>query len=333
MDGCLEVVPAEVAPAFEDRTLTVEECTADGQLEDLGSDWSRLWEECPRATPFQSPEWLVPWWKHLGEGELWILAIRQQDQLVGLAPLHIHQNPDTKERTVLFLGTGITDYLDALLLPEFETEATAAILAHLAANQHRWDHCDFQQLSEGSPLLQATGAVDWTSEIAVQEVCPVLRLPSRSQELPALVPTRMLDKLKYYRRRLAKTAPVRVESVQGENFDQFFGDFIRLHQARWGTKGQKGALRLYALTFQGHISATLYGFSHAARTFYYLSGFEPGMAEFSPGTVLIGYAIEQAIEEGAGEFDFLRGREAYKYLWGAKGRLNYRRQFWHAEAA
>ena len=134
-----------------------------------------------------------------------------------------------------------------------------------------------------------------------------------------------------------------------------FNQFIRLHRACWRARGQKGildseqllafhreaawnllsmgALRLYALTFRDQVAAILYGFSHAGRAFYYLGGFDPELAEFSPGTVIIGHAIEQAIEEGAGEFDFLRGREAYKYLWGAKGRLNYRRQFWHAQAA
>jgi len=39
---------------------------------------------------------------------------------------------------------------------------------------------------------------------------------------------------------------------------------------------------------------------------------------------MIGHAIEEAVRAGASEFDFLRGKEAYKYKWGAKDRPTYR---------
>jgi hypothetical protein len=65
-----------------------------------------------------------------------------------------------------------------------------------------------------------------------------------------------------------------------------------------------GALRLYALNFRDQIAATLYGFSHGGRAFYYLCGFDPEIADLSPGTLMIGHAIEQAIHEGMAEFDF-----------------------------
>jgi CelD/BcsL family acetyltransferase involved in cellulose biosynthesis len=42
------------------------------------------------------------------------------------------------------------------------------------------------------------------------------------------------------------------------------------------------------------------------------AGFEPGLARFRPGAVLLGYAIEHAIEEGNEVFDFLRGEHRYK---------------------
>jgi CelD/BcsL family acetyltransferase involved in cellulose biosynthesis len=330
MDVCLEVRTA----------LAVEECGSDVALKALQAPWKTLWLQCPQATLFQSPEWLIPWWKHLGEGELWVLTVWQDHQLVGLAPLLIDTDPVTSARIVYLLGTGITDYLDMLFLPGFEREGVAAIISYLECNRHRWDNCDFQQLSGSSALLEVPAAPDWTSEISVQEVCPVLKLPPLTSELPAQVPTRMLDKLKNYRRRLTRIAALQVEAV---------------HQARWGARGQNGALetaelqafhreaawnllsmgvlRLYALTVRDQIAATLYGFSHGGRAFYYLSGFDPELAEFGPGTLMIGHAIEQAIHERLTEFDFLRGRDAYKYMWGAKGRLNYRRQFAHSEAA
>jgi CelD/BcsL family acetyltransferase involved in cellulose biosynthesis len=137
------------------------------------------------------------------------------------------------------------------------------------------------------------------------------------------------------------------------DFPELFENFLELRRARWAAGGQSGALpaaalhefhhdvargflsagalRLYGLRLDGRLIADLYAFSHGKRTFYYSGGFDPAYAQLSPGTLMLGWAIEQAIREGNEEFDFLRGRQAYKYLWGAKGRLNYRRQ-WHRRA-
>ena len=77
-------------------------------------------------------------------------------------------------------------------------------------------------------------------------------------------------------------------------------------------------LRLYAATLDNTIFGVLYAFTNARRTFYYLNGFDPAHEKFSPGTLLIGHAIEQALAENHEAFDFLRGQEPYKYSWGAR---------------
>jgi CelD/BcsL family acetyltransferase involved in cellulose biosynthesis len=94
----------------------------------------------------------------------------------------------------------------------------------------------------------------------------------------------------------------------------------------------KTLLRLYALLINDRILAVYYGFLSKGRAYYYLSGFEPEFEKYSLGTLIVGHGIEETIREGANEFDFLRGQEAYKYKWGAQDRFNYRRQLWRAEA-
>ncbi|HZR45392.1 MAG TPA: GNAT family N-acetyltransferase [Candidatus Manganitrophaceae bacterium] len=93
---------------------------------------------------------------------------------------------------------------------------------------------------------------------------------------------------------------------------------------------KRGCLRFYALRSCGKIAATLYAFAWRGRMYGYLGGFRPEMARCSPGTVLIDHVLEAAIGEKLREFDFLRGREAYKYLWGSRDRINYRLIVWHA---
>ena len=57
----------------------------------------------------------------------------------------------------------------------------------------------------------------------------------------------------------------------------------------------------------------------------YLTGFDPEFAAISPGTLLLGHAIEQAMRDGARTCDLLRGRERYKYLWGGRDRPTFAR--------
>jgi len=74
------------------------------------------------------------------------------------------------------------------------------------------------------------------------------------------------------------------------------------------------------------IVAIFYGFGFGDTFYYYLSGYDPALEKLSIGTLIVAHAIEEAQREGAATFDFLRGAEEYKYTWGAKDRMNKRRQ-------
>ncbi len=329
--------------------IALEQLTTVEALDALHHEWAALWGRCPSATPFQSPDWLIPLWRHLGEGELWTMALRHSGRLIGVAPVFIYIEPQSRTRRVLLLGTPITDYTDLLVEPPFERAAADLLLVYLAANAERWDYLDFQQLRPDSPLLKAEPPQGLTSQVMVQEICPALELHSEGHDLAAVVPARMMANLVYYRRRLQKHGPSALECARLDNFNELFETFLRLHGARWQKRGQvgllsderlrefhresakrmllAGVLRLQALRSNGRIIAAIYGFAHRRHSYFYLSGFDPAFHSLSPGTLMLGYAIEQALAEGCTTFDFLRGREPYKFMWGAKGRLNYRRQF------
>ena len=336
-------------------TLEIEEITTTEALERLRAEWSELWACCPTATPFQTPEWLIPWWRHVGEGELWTLAVRHQGRLVGLAPLYIYVRPGTSGREVFPVGIATTDYLDALFEVDFAVCGTTAVFAHLDRARQRWDVLDLQALRPESPLLRAPLPQGWEEEVSAQDVCPMLTLPATVEELRGIVPHGLLRNLRRYWRRAEKFGPVCVENAAGQNLDELLESLFQLHGARWSARGcagvlapeavQKahretapalsslGVLRLYALRLGGRIVAGLYGFTHAAagkkRAYAYVSGFDPLYERFSVGTLVMGHAVREAVREGAAEFDFLRGGEAYKYLWGAHDRLTYRRRLRH----
>src|SRR4051794_13177480 len=99
-------------------------------LEELRPKWLELWQSCPRATPFQAPQWLLPWTRHLfSGGQIRALAIRDAGTLIGFAPLFrwgIH------ERTVSFMGAGISDYGDLLFAPGRESDCVGGVKRFLS---------------------------------------------------------------------------------------------------------------------------------------------------------------------------------------------------------
>ena len=55
----------------------------------LEAEWWELWRRVAAATPFQSPAWLIPWWRCFHPGELFVVTVRAAGRLVGLAPFYV----------------------------------------------------------------------------------------------------------------------------------------------------------------------------------------------------------------------------------------------------
>lgn len=328
-------MPVRIKSAYE-----IEELTAIGDLESLRPEWTSLWARNGEATPFQSPQWLIAWWNHFHPGELWTLAVRRGGRLVGLFPAWLHVGNDSPRRTLLLLGTANSDYLDGLFEPG-DRQAVAAVYSHLADNHHRWDVCDLQNLRKSSPLLSRSAELPdgFRSEVTVQDTCPVLRLPSRLEELPGGSGQSQWKKVDYYQRRAAKEGLLRVDRADEASLHTTLEELIRLHAVRWNEQGlpgvvadravqdfhrevapqmlRSGLLRLYAFRIGERLAAVLYALAHRGQTCYYLSGFDPEFRKLSPGLLIVAHAIREAVAEQAQRFDFLRGCESYKYAWGA----------------
>lgn len=331
----------------ESAAVRVEEVTDTALLESLRPEWTSLWEHAPGSTPFQSPEWLLPWWRHFGGEGLRTLTLRRDGRLVGLAPLFVYTDPASGTRQVTLLGNGITDHLDILTVPELARENAAAVLEHLAAERESWDRCDLRDLPAASPLARAPLPAPLREEITEEEPCPTLALPRSVEQLAGAIPARMLEKLRYYRRRAEKEGEVRFEAAGPAEVEAAMETLMSLHRARWAARGEAGVLadarvvgfhrevargfaergwlRLYLMRVGGRVAAAHYGFLARGCACYYLGGFDPDLDHLSPGSLVLLHAVEEAVREGARVFDFLRGREPYKYAWSAEDRAQRRR--------
>jgi CelD/BcsL family acetyltransferase involved in cellulose biosynthesis len=323
-------------------TLAVDLITSDAALAALRADWEGLWRRVPTATPFQSPAWLLPWWRQFGTGVPRVAVLHDGQALTGVLPLYVLDN--RSERKLLPMGAGITDYQDALLAPDVPADAAGHLL-RVALCQARRDGvtvCDLIDVPPDAHLHAVAIPQGWRGEWRAADACPVLRLPEPMEQLRACVPAPMLRKLRMNRHRVARIGGCTTEIATEETVPGLLDALFRLHEARWGGEGvlgdprvrafhhdaaplllAEGALRLQVLRFGGRIVVAYYALlAGPRRILFYLSAYDPHHARESPGTVLLGAMIEAAVREGRTELHFLRGGESYKHAWGGIDRMN-----------
>lgn len=313
------------------------------------------WNECvskwvaPNRAIFMTHEWLSTWWKWFGDGELFVIILRRSDELVALAPMFIRRIQALGGDIAGFIGMGISDYGEVAAKPEEQQKAIFALMSCLALNRHLWDVIELREISLSSPtprLIEAwCNEEGWKSGIAYQanvsEVCPVLKLPSSYERLLSSVRGNLRTTLMRRERQLRRLFDVEIDVVRDETQrHEVIEQMFRLHARRWQKKLQpgifslqsvrnfhreftrlalnRGWLSMHFMMLDGAYAAVHYCLKFDGAACYYGGGFAPEFGRYSVGTVLMGHAIKGAIESGASVFDFLRGCEEYKLLWGAK---------------
>ena len=323
-------------------------------LSALEAEWWDLFARCPAATPFRSPAWLLPWWRVFAPGPLRTVAVRRGGDLVALAPLYLEE----ASRRLLPLGIGLSDDLDMLVppaahhapvagrdTPDDGHDLGAVVLDALAAFDG-WDVLSLEELGPTSPALAWAVPRGWSAEDADQSRCPVLAWDDGGRDVGAVVPPGKLRKLRMARHRADRRGAA-VEIATPDTALAHVEALFRLHAARWESRGEAGVLadpavqafhrdaapRLAAagllhatlLRIDGQVAGVFHGLRRGRQLFAYLGGFDPAFAYESPGTVLMGHALETMMRDGAGTLNLLRGQEAYKYEWGAVDRIHRRR--------
>jgi glycosyltransferase involved in cell wall biosynthesis len=262
-------------------------------------EWRALYDKCRGATPFGSPEWLSGW-------PLEFAKARRRGELVAMAATGDMQ---------------ISDYRDVLAA---DGDAAEALWARLPP-------CTLDEIPPDSPFLEAI-----PGDVEDASWCPFVRLD------PLRLPAKLEKNLRSQRRKLEQSGGVFCIASTDET-EEYLDALFALHAERWNGAGvlageeirafhrraahafaRRGWLRFHGIRLEGRLRAVLYAFAKDRRVYYYLSGFDPALAEYGPGSLLIQEAMRHAIARGDCEFDFLRGAEPYKYRWGAENRINKR---------
>lgn len=338
--------------------MIVEKIESVSRFAQMGDEWNSLLDISPSKCVFLTHEWLSTWWKHLGnEQTLSILAAREGGSLVGILPLFMRRPQYSRmiPRLLEFVGSGVigSDYLDAIVMPGGEQEVMRrfgeylhrmGVALHLTAVRR-----DSSAVAGLRTHLHKEG---WNVADIDNNVCPFIDLRGQTWET-YLSSLGSNQRYNFHRRlrSLRKNSDFCLDMVRSPADAQNALDtVIWLHRKRWASKGsseafqsgrivafhrefvelaaERGWLRIPIMRIDGVPAAALYGLQYGETFSFYQSGFDPAYSKHSAGLVMMGLAIQSAIEEGASEYDFLHGMEEYKFHWTQQTRSLCRLEFY-----
>lgn len=332
-------------------------------LEDLGVIWDGVVEKNSVYVPFITHSWVKRWWRWFGsEMELFVLVVKDGDEVAGIAPLMLHRK-SAGVRTIEFMTNDTTSRFDFIVLPEKRERVIESILDYLLENNNMWDQCLFNYLpcfSGNYPVLkqlldnkeffsyehffQSPSIVldsDWEAFLSARGkkfrgnlrnyinksereglVCSMFGLDGDADA----VMNRIVEVEKNTWKYREGTSIVSDERMSG-----FFCDAVRDAAA-------SGNLYLGLMDKDGQPVAYDLNWAHGDTVFSLKMGYDERYSRFAPGKVLFAYTVRKSIEDNFKFHDLMGMDESFKTEWtstmrqhsrlhvnhkGMKSRLNY----------
>jgi hypothetical protein len=327
--------------------MKVESKRANTLPKGIKEEWESILLGNPLRTPFLTPLWAEVWLRHFGKSlDPWLICFRDDDgSLQGLG-FFLESSRDGDIGLTLLGSRDVWDYRDLVIRPGKEEEIFRSLGRFFGENQ--WSFIELDGIAEASPTAKAFPAImdsfGYRTVKENDETVIHLSLPATWEDFLMNLNGKDRHELRRKIRRIEKEGSCEFAGVSDASaLDEKLGIFLELHRRSRRDKSEfmtsemeayfrelarglweQGWLDLSFLRFRGKEVAAFFAFDFAGVKFVYNSGYDPDFAWYSPGIVLAGYCIRGAIEKGMAGFNFLRGREEYKYHLGGREETNYR---------
>lgn len=336
--------------SFRPDEITATVLTRAADFEAIGEEWDQLVSDsCQHGVFFLRWHWNHTWWSMYAppRSELFLIMCRDKGgRLVGVAPLYRHPRKVLGVLNfyeVCFLGTGTalktSEHLDIIALSGYEKLVGEAV-ATCIQQQPAWHRIWLWGIHATSPVLPYFSKVFGCEATVVP--CDKLPYVSTNVDWAAVklgFGSNLRTNIDRYIRRIEKQYKCRFVRVQTlEQVDEFMETFVRLHQERWQSKGERGSFAfpgfkdfmhetlreafrchrasLWMLFLDGQCVATLQAFVDRGVAHYFQGGFASGYEKYHLGSVMLALSIQDCIEtDGIDEFDFMGGGASYKESW------------------
>src|ERR1019366_8230610 len=155
------------------------------EFDALQVEWNELLSRSACDTVFLRWEWIHTWWSIFRKDRrLFILTVRQDNRLVGIAPFYIDSGEFVGPRTLKLCSEELSpDYLDLIAEEGQEAEVAHALVDTLIACADAWDVIALDNLRADSILLtDPTLFRDYTVISQVSQRCPYIKIQSTFKE-------------------------------------------------------------------------------------------------------------------------------------------------------
>lgn len=317
----------------------------------IKEQWNSLLRASSNDEFFLTWEWVFVWWTVYGKNrKLLILLIKDENEnLVGIAPLYVQKEKlfgFLKFNKIQFLGTDSNvcpEYLNIVIKQGSEKFVINEILDYFKKNEKSWDIISLSEIIKSHTITNYILQISKIKKIPafakqIKTPCVYIKLPSDWNTLLQTLSQNFKFNIRKGRKNISQIANSEIEFYLNEEFlSEKLNDLFFLHNKRMRRKGKDGKFNLETYkTFHSKLIkmmshykllsilkidqlpvAILYGFMYRQKIYMYQSGFDPDSlyTKYSIIQVLLSYLIEKSITLGCKEFDFLRGKELYKYRW------------------
>lgn len=306
----------------------------------------------PQVGLFGSKPWLSGFFADRDPGwEQALILLREGTVLRAVVPVAVRET--LTHVRVMLLGGGLgSDRVDLLAARGFEALAADTFLNWLRDTfGTKGFVLELRDVCGSSPLWGAIhrSGIERVQRLALQprevNTLPYLTIAEQQPESSADGPSaKSLRSVQKHRRWLERRCRLAVDLLQdvGDVMDAF-DHLARFLNHRWRSHGEgsvldnprmvrfhyhvlpllleAGRLRMMRLSADGRIISVFYGLAGGSWWGYYLAGYDREWAgRIHLGQVNLAAAIDLAHQEGATEFDFLKGAERVKYTWPVRER-------------
>jgi len=307
---------------------------------DLAKEWNSFLYTSGLDCVFLTHEWFSSWWETLSErNSLEVLLFKDdQDQIIGIAPLM------KDGRSLRFMASHeVTDYCDFLFLQDKKEEFYKSLLHYFRENYLDQTRLEFINIRSSSPtcvlIPEMASGYGFSHSLRETEVTPVLSVPSTYKDYVNGLKRKNRHELRRKLKRIERLDGIKIKKItEIRHLLRAIESFISLHkksspekQAFWTTEGmadffrkivhrfsKKGWVEMDVLFFEDSLISALLSFMYGNEVLFYNVAYDLEYASFNPGFYLFHSSIIEAISRGKSHVDFLRGREKYKYDFGAK---------------
>ena len=328
--------------------MKVEILEGNSYPESLAREWEELLATARFRNPFLTPLWNEIWLAHFGKSlPAGVILFRDPGGVLLAAGAFSNAAGGGNQKGLTLLGsTDVCDYRDIVIAPGREEEVFNALGQFF--REGPWEHLDLEGISEFSPTfrfcLEQMRLLGFDVLQEAEEVAIYLDLPQTWEAFLERLSGKDRHELRRKIGRLEREAAFEIrrvgESPPPRSDMEIFFDLhrkSRKDKAQFMTPEMEAYFRDIAARFQergwlslsflnvgGKAVATFFSFDFSGTEYVYNSGYDPDFARLSPGIVLAAYCIRQAVEGRKSGFNFLRGREDYKYHLGGREEKIYR---------